>query len=85
MNEYYCKYSTNPHNTDSVFTYKVNQQIEVVRQKLADLINADKKEIIFTSGATESLNLIANGLKDFISAKDEIITTYGEHGSNILP
>lgn len=85
IDDYYSKYCTNPHNTDSVFTYKVNQKIDEVRQKLAKLINADKNEVIFTSGATESLNLIANGLKDFIKSNDEIIITYGEHGSNIIP
>lgn len=85
ISEYYCKYCTNPHNTDSVFTYKVNQMIDGVRQKLANLLNANKNEIVFTSGATESLNLIANGLKPFIKSSDEIIITYGEHGSNIIP
>jgi cysteine desulfurase/selenocysteine lyase len=49
------------------------------------LINAHKQEIIFTSGATESLNLVARGLTKQIKSDDEIIVTYGEHTSNLLP
>jgi cysteine desulfurase/selenocysteine lyase len=68
-----------------MFTYKTNQKIDEVRQKLASFFNADKNEIIFTSGATEGLNLIAHGIEDFININDEIVITYGEHGSNIVP
>jgi cysteine desulfurase/selenocysteine lyase len=59
--------------------------IDDTRGKLAKLINASKQEIIFTSGATEGLNLIARGLEQFIKKGDEIILTYGEHTSNLLP
>jgi cysteine desulfurase/selenocysteine lyase len=59
--------------------------IDESRGKLAKLINANKQEVIFTSGATESLSLIANGLSPFINKGDEIIVTYGEHTSNLLP
>jgi cysteine desulfurase/selenocysteine lyase len=52
---------------------------------VAKLFNGDPKEFVFTSGATESLNLIAHGLQPFIKAGDEIVLTYGEHGSNLLP
>jgi cysteine desulfurase/selenocysteine lyase len=60
--------------------------IEDVRKKLAKLFNAkSSKQIIFTSGATESLNLIANGLSNSLKKDDEIILTMGEHTSNLLP
>jgi cysteine desulfurase/selenocysteine lyase len=59
--------------------------IDTVRQKLAKLINANKEEIIFTSGATESLNLVAKGLASTLKKGDEIILTYFEHTSNLLP
>ncbi|MDR0675132.1 MAG: aminotransferase class V-fold PLP-dependent enzyme [Mycoplasmataceae bacterium] len=83
--DYYEKWSTNPHNNDSKLTYYVSQLIDNTRSKLALLINAHKQEIIFTSGATESLNLVARGLTKQIKSDDEIIVTYGEHTSNLLP
>ncbi|MCF0125634.1 MAG: aminotransferase class V-fold PLP-dependent enzyme, partial [Clostridia bacterium] len=43
------------------------------------------EEVIFTSGATESLDLAIFGLKDFIKKDDEIIVSYTEHTSNFLP
>jgi cysteine desulfurase/selenocysteine lyase len=59
--------------------------IQDTRKKIAKLINANVTEIIFTSGATESLNVIANGLKQWLKKDDEIILTNGEHTSNLLP
>jgi cysteine desulfurase/selenocysteine lyase len=85
MVDYYEKWSANPHNTDSQLTYHVSELIDLTRSKLAKLINADKNEIIFTSGATESINLVAKGLTSLIKKDDEIILTYGEHTSNLLP
>ena len=60
---------------------------EEVRSKIARFINAaDKDEVIFTSGATMSLNLIANcyGLQNLKSG-DEILITVAEHHANIIP
>ncbi len=82
---YYEKWGTNPHNTDSSFTNHAHNLVENTREKLAKLINADKDEIIFNSGATEGLNMIANSICDPLNPGDEIILTYGEHASNILP
>jgi cysteine desulfurase/selenocysteine lyase len=59
--------------------------MDEVRGKLAKLVNANKLEIIFTSGATESLTLVAHGLESFVNKGDEIIVTFGEHTSNLLP
>ena len=73
----YIVYCTAYHNLHT----KINKS----RQLVADLLNVSSEEIIFTSGATESLNLIANGIKNNINHDDEIIITYTEHTSNILP
>lgn len=83
--EYYEKFGCSPHNKDSIFSYQTSVQIEEVRDKVASLLNVNSSEIIFTSGATESLNLIANGVAPFITKNDEIILTHDEHTSNILP
>lgn len=82
---YYEYWGTNPHNTDSNFTNHTHLLVENARKKLADLINASVDEIIFNSGATEGLNMIANSICSDLEAGDEIILTYGEHASNILP
>jgi cysteine desulfurase/selenocysteine lyase len=82
---YYEQWSANPHNSDSQLTYHISELIDVTRSKLAKLINANKNEIIFTSGATESLNLVTNGLAPQFKKEDEIIITSGEHTSNLLP
>lgn len=83
--EYYEKYGCSPHNKDSLFSYQTSVQIENVRDKVAKLLNVNSSEIIFTSGATESLNLIANGISKFIKENNEIILSHDEHTSNLLP
>ena len=61
ISEYYNKYSANAHRGDYDISYKVDQEYEGTREKVAKFINADSEEIVFTSGATDSLNMIANG------------------------
>ncbi|WP_425379915.1 aminotransferase class V-fold PLP-dependent enzyme [Spiroplasma endosymbiont of Stenodema calcarata] len=86
INNYYSHYGTNPHNIDSDLGYATNTQYKMIRSKIKHFINAKKDtEIIFTSGATYSLNQIAYGLGDLIKAGDEILITRQEHGANILP
>lgn len=82
---YYENLGSNPHNIDSELTYNVNQKIREVRDKMAQLINASSDEIIFCNGATEGLNLIANGVGNLLNKDDEIIITKGEHASNLIP
>lgn len=83
--EYYQNFSTNPHNSDSNFANSLNARIYKCRENVARFINASTEEIIFTSGATESLNLFAFGLTHLISKNDEIIVPEIEHTSNLLP
>ena len=84
--EYYSKYGTNPHNTDSDLAFQTYQKFNQIRKKVQKFINAkDSNEIVFTSGTTFALNQIAFGLEDTIQPGDEILITYQEHGSNILP
>ncbi|MGL4950675.1 MAG: aminotransferase class V-fold PLP-dependent enzyme [Mycoplasma sp.] len=83
--EYITNQSTNPHNIDSNFAFKAHKMMDDCRVEVSQLINCKPNEIIFTSGATEALNLIANGLSDLIHAGDEIVLTHYEHASNLLP
>ena len=66
---------------------KATNRFEDSRDKVKDYINAkEREEIIFTKGATESINLIASSFGEkFIKAGDEILTTELEHHSNYVP
>lgn len=83
--KYYDLQSTNSHSADSLFAHQTHVEISKTRQKLAELINCDYEEILFSSGATESLNLVAQSIRHEIKTGDEIVLTKLEHGSNLLP
>ena len=87
MTEYYEQYSANAHRGDYDISYKVDQEIANTRNLVKDFINAEKnEEIVFTSGTTESLNMIANGFFSWLlEPEDEILITKSEHASNVLP
>ena len=66
----------NPHSRSHGFGWSTEKACEDARKQVADLINADPREIIFTSGATESNNLCLKGLASFYGeTKRHIITT----------
>ena len=71
----------NPHSTEHVMGKIVSDSIEEARIKIAKLINSESREIIFTSGATESNNLAIKGAARFYKNlnKNEIITVNSEH------
>ena len=85
--DYYENYSANAHRGDYDISYKVDLEYENTRDLVKDFINAKRKEeIVFTSGTTDSLNLIVNGFfKNYLEKGDEIILTKTEHASNIMP
>ncbi len=85
MDAYMNDQSTNPHNSDSLFAYQAHEVINECRKLQAELLNCEENEVIFTSGATESLNLFAIALRDKINEGDEIVLTHFEHASNLLP
>ena len=60
-NEYYNKYSANAHRGDYDISLKVNDMYENTRKLIATMLNASNQEIIFTSGATDSLNKVIFG------------------------
>ena len=87
ITDYYTNYTANAHRGDYDISYEVDTKYEGVREKVRSFINADKtSEIVFTSGATQSLNMIAKGFfENYLSDGDEVLLTKGEHASNILP
>lgn len=85
--EYYSKYCSNAHRGDYKTSLKVDKMYEDVRRKIKNFINAkETSEIVFTSGATDSLNRVVFGyFKKHLQKDDEVLLTQSEHASNILP
>lgn len=87
INDYYLNYSANVHRGDYNMSLKVDSMYEGTREKIKDFINApSKKNIVFTSGTTDSINRIVFGyFANTLKEDDEILITTAEHASNILP
>ena len=87
IEEYYTDYTANAHRGDYKTSLKVDTEYELARNKVQNFINAkSRKEVVFTSGATESLNYIATGFfSNLLEPGDEILITKSEHASNVLP
>ncbi len=85
--KYYTEYTSNAHRGDYDNSIKVDTLYEETRTKVRKLINAESdSEIVFTSGATESLNLVVFGFMKYNLKKgDEVLLTKAEHASNVLP
>lgn len=86
IEDYYNKYTANAHRGDYKNSLKVDMIYEDTRNLIKNYINArQKEEIIFTSGATDSLNMIASFFKEILKSGDEVLITKTEHASNVLP
>lgn len=83
---YYSDYTANSHRGDYDLAHAVDVKFDEARQTVADFINAEKREVVFTSGTTMSINLVAFGYATkYLKAGDEILLTQAEHASNVLP
>lgn len=84
--EYYSKYNANIHRGVHSLSQEATDLYENARKKLQKFINAKKShEIIFTSGTTEGINLVASGLASILKKDEEIWVLTTEHHSNIVP
>jgi cysteine desulfurase / selenocysteine lyase len=85
--ELHNDYYGNIHRAAHFMADKATVEFEAVRDKIQSFINAEsRKEIIFTKGTTESINLVASSFCDkFLDEGDEIIVSEMEHHSNIVP
>lgn len=84
--EYYSNYNANIHRGVHTLSQEATDKYEAARQTIKKHFNAAKAhEIIFTSGTTHSINLVANGFSALLKKGDEIIVSALEHHSNIVP
>lgn len=80
MLPYLTSYYGNPHSRTHAYGWESEAAVEKGRKQVADLIGADPREIIFTSGATESNNIAVKGVARFYASKKKhVITTQTEH------
>lgn len=87
MDEYYLRYNSNVHRGVHFLSNKCTDANEETRNIVRDFIHAGSdKEVIFTRGTTESINLVACSFGEaFIQAGDEILVSEMEHHANIVP
>lgn len=85
MNDYYLKSGVNIHRGNYKLSYFATKEYEQARAVVAQFINANPDEIIFTKGATQALNLVANSASLLVKKGEEVITTEQEHNSSVLP
>jgi cysteine desulfurase/selenocysteine lyase len=87
VTDYYSRYSANVHRGIYTIAEEATAAYEAARKTVMDFIGAkDVREIIFTRGTTEGLNLVAYTLgKELIDEKSEVVVSIAEHHSNFVP
>ena len=87
LEEYYRKYNSNVHRGVHLLSQEATEAYEVARRKIAHFVGAaSDKEIIFTKGTTDSINLVANCFgRRFLKEGDVVLISAMEHHSNIVP
>lgn len=84
--KYYSEINANVHRGIHTLSQLATEEMEVSRRKVQKFLNAKNDfEVIFTKGTTEGINLIAYAITKLIKKDDEIIISYLEHHSNIVP
>lgn len=84
--KYYKTLNANVHRGIHTLSQLATEEMELARKKVQNFINAkESKEVIFTKGTTEGINLIAYSVSHLIKEGDEIIISHLEHHSNIVP
>jgi len=87
MDDFYRRYNANVHRGVHQLSVEASEAFEQSRKSVQRLLNAtSEREIIFTRGTTEAINLVANSyLRPTIKPGDEILISHMEHHSNIVP
>jgi cysteine desulfurase/selenocysteine lyase len=86
MMQFYSSSYASPHRGDYRLAYDASLYYQEARNTVKSFINArEASEVIFTHGATHSINLVAHGLRQHFKGGDKIILSKWEHSSNLLP
>lgn len=86
IDEYYLEKNSNSHRGDYDLCYDMDVEIQKTRETIAKFINSEPNEVVFTSGDTEALNLVAYGYAlEYLKPGDKILISEVEHASNVLP
>jgi intein/homing endonuclease len=85
VNEFYENHAGNPGRGAHALAREATDAYEDARKKVASFINAKPEEIVFTSNATQGLNMVANSYGRDLGKFDEVLTTVMEHHSSYLP
>lgn len=85
LTHYYTHCNSNVHRGAHTLADEATRLYEAARQKVATFINAnDSKEVIWTAGTTEAINIVANGAKQRLQKGDEVVVTQMEHHANLV-
>ncbi len=84
-NIFYKKDYANVHRGTCALANQATTLYEEARQKVADFIGAESKNIVFTKGATEAINLVAAGYAQMLKPGDEVLVSIAEHHANFVP
>lgn len=87
VSDYYTKHTSNIHRGDYEAAVITNQLYDETREVVRNFIHCNSsKEVVFTSGTTQSINMIVFGyMKSHLKKGDEVLLSKAEHASNILP
>lgn len=86
ITEYYSTINANIHRGVHTLSQKATDAYEVARETIQKHINAKHThEVLFTSGTTFGINLVANGFTAFVKSGDQVMISALEHHSNIVP
>lgn len=86
ISQYYSQDNANVHRGVHTLAERATREFEEARQKIARFINSkSEKEIIFTRGATTSLNWVAKFAEEILTEDDDVIISILEHHSNLIP
>ena len=84
--KYYEEYGANAHRGDYDLSYFVDQEYQQTREDVAAFLHAESEEIVYTSGATAGLNMVAYGIGErLLQEGDIVLSSEAEHASCVLP
>ena len=85
LTQYYSTYNSNVHRGVHTLSVEATEAYENARVKLSDFIVSIPEEVIWTRNTSESINIVAYGLKNKVSSGDNIVISRMEHHSNLVP